>query len=355
MAVSETEREIAKIVVGRYLTQKESTPRKLLVLKFKQPGLMDLMDRHGILRTDGSRQMYFPLPLAFHYSGNPEIVNLAKSSVEIVLHVLQNLFEVELTKTEFTREEIETHARKMYDSVSPEKIALGLYLVREFGVLSGWAPGGETLNVMSVRIAESIVTVKSIDQAWDEHIARQTKYIEQDTPTSNANAATAVEMFETPHQFGASELDWGLIHPEVVKISQSRFETRHYADAVEAALKHVNQTLRDLVKARTGNEYDGSALMQKAFSADKPVLRLDDLNTVSGKNIQVGYQQIFSGAMTGIRNPKAHGNIEIDPVRAIHLLFLASLLMSKLDEALALEKSSSRAELAGGDVPRPVA
>lgn len=44
--------------------------------------------------------------------------------------------------------------------------------------------------------------------------------------------------------------------------------------------------------------------------------------------------QIFSGAMTGIRNPKTHKNIKIDKKRAIHFLFLASLLMYKTDEQI---------------------
>ncbi|MBI5642543.1 MAG: hypothetical protein HY954_03600 [Deltaproteobacteria bacterium] len=35
--------------------------------------------------------------------------------------------------------------------------------------------------------------------------------------------------------------------------------------------------------------------------------------------------------MTGIRNPKAHNNIDIDENRAVHFIFLASLLMDKLD------------------------
>ena len=46
-----------------------------------------------------------------------------------------------------------------------------------------------------------------------------------------------------------------------------------------------------------------------------------------------GYMEIFAGTITGIRNPKAHDNIVIDEKRAIHLLYLASLLMYKLDEA----------------------
>ena len=37
--------------------------------------------------------------------------------------------------------------------------------------------------------------------------------------------------------------------------------------------------------------------------------------------------------MTGIRNPNAHENLTIDEKRAIHLIFFASLLMFKIDEA----------------------
>lgn len=43
--------------------------------------------------------------------------------------------------------------------------------------------------------------------------------------------------------------------------------------------------------------------------------------------------QIFAGAMTGIRNPKAHENIIITMDQAIHHIFLASLLMQQIDSA----------------------
>ena len=86
--------------------------------------------------------------------------------------------------------------------------------------------------------------------------------------------------------------------------------------------------------------------MQKAFSVDSPILRLGDLNTTNGRNMQVGYQQIFSGAMTGIRNPKAHGNIEISPSRAMQFLALISLMMEKLDEAIENGKSAEAASAA---------
>jgi len=127
---------------------------------------------------------------------------------------------------------------------------------------------------------------------------------------------------------------WDLLHPKIVEVSKSRFETNHFADSVEAALKEVNNIVKVIVEQRTGKEYDGAKLMYEAFSLKKPIIELGDLSTETGKNIQTGYMQIFAGSMIGIRNPKAHNNITIDSQRAIHFLFLASLLMFKIDEEI---------------------
>jgi len=117
---------------------------------------------------------------------------------------------------------------------------------------------------------------------------------------------------------------WEMLHPKIVKIAKSRFETKHYADSVEAALKEVNIVVKSIIKQKTGQEYDGADLMNRAFSPQSPIIALDDLSTERGKSIQKGYMQIFSGAMTGIRNPKAHENIKIDEKKAIHFLFLST-------------------------------
>ena len=127
---------------------------------------------------------------------------------------------------------------------------------------------------------------------------------------------------------------WMDIHPKITSISKSRFETNHYADAVESALKEINSCVKDIVRRKTGKELDGSSLMKTAFSPTNPIIVLDDLSTESGKNIQQGYMEIFAGAMTGIRNPKAHNNINITENRAKHFIYLASLLMFKIDERI---------------------
>lgn len=126
---------------------------------------------------------------------------------------------------------------------------------------------------------------------------------------------------------------WLLIHNNIAKVAKDKFEDGYFADAVESALKAVNKRVKDYVKNSTEEERDGADLMNFAFSLKKPIISLGDLSTETGRNIQQGYMQIFAGSMTGIRNPKAHDNVVLEKERAIHFLFLSSLLMAKLDEA----------------------
>lgn len=128
---------------------------------------------------------------------------------------------------------------------------------------------------------------------------------------------------------------WVLIHPLIAEVTRRRFDDGHYADAAETAFKAVNTRVKQMWKAAGEEEKDGKALMLSALSVKRPVIRLDDLSTESGNNIQEGYMHIFAGAMQAIRNPKAHEIITITQERALHFLVLASLLMSKLDEAVA--------------------
>jgi len=126
---------------------------------------------------------------------------------------------------------------------------------------------------------------------------------------------------------------WSMIHESIIRVSKDKFEDGYYADAAESAFKEVNKRVKEIVRKKTGEELDGASLMYKALSERNPIVVLDDLSSETGRSIQKGYMQIFAGAMTGIRNPKAHENITISRERATHFIFLASLLMSKLDEA----------------------
>ena len=126
---------------------------------------------------------------------------------------------------------------------------------------------------------------------------------------------------------------WTLIHKDIQRVSKNKFIDGYYADSVESAFKEVNTRVKNIVKKKTSRELDGSSLMEHAFSLKTPIIELDDLSTESGRNIQLGFMQIFSGSIIGIRNPKAHENLTTSKENAIHFLFLASLLMRKLDDS----------------------
>jgi uncharacterized protein (TIGR02391 family) len=141
-----------------------------------------------------------------------------------------------------------------------------------------------------------------------------------------------------------ADLDfWPLIHPAVREIAEPRFRSGHYADSVSNSLIKIEETVREVFKNRRGEERSGRDLMMQAFkfSVDNPpVIKLDDLATRSGRDRQEGYQFLFAGAMSGIRNPKSHSVLAISPENAVHLIFLASTLMHALDGTWRLPRSA---------------
>ena len=125
------------------------------------------------------------------------------------------------------------------------------------------------------------------------------------------------------------------IHPQIASVAKERFDVGHYADAVEAAFKEINVRVKTIYKERALEEKDGARLMQSAFSPNNPIIKIGDISTETGRDIQQGYMEMFSGAMKGIRNPKAHNNQTISKADAIRKLHFASMLMHKLDNELA--------------------
>ena len=127
---------------------------------------------------------------------------------------------------------------------------------------------------------------------------------------------------------------WANIHPQIISVAKGSFDNGHYADAVEAAFKEINMRVKKIYKDRTSVEKDGAKLMQAAFSVQNPIIKLGDISTETGANIQQGYMEMFAGAMIGIRNPQAHNNLQITRENAVRKLHYASMLMYKLDDEL---------------------
>jgi uncharacterized protein (TIGR02391 family) len=169
----------------------------------------------------------------------------------------------------------------------------------------------------------------------DGKAADESGYFAGDTcPVCEGRGFLDLSAVRQAASLGADAHIWSLLHPEIRAVAKPRFDSGHFADAVEAAFKHFGKLVKASVPVARRGDVDGATLMERVFSARDPLLVLDTLETQSGRDEQLGYMKMFSGAITGIRNPKAHDNVLIDDVRALHLLFVASLFCFKLDDAL---------------------
>lgn len=135
-----------------------------------------------------------------------------------------------------------------------------------------------------------------------------------------------------------SNSNWDdLLNPIVYKTSFKKFSDEYYSEAVEAAIKELNVRAKNLYKKYKGKELDGSDLFANIFNSDGEKTLLiagDDLDSQSGKDEQEGYRLLFMGLWKGIRNPKAHANVNLTKEQAIERLIFISMLMNKVDECI---------------------
>ena len=120
------------------------------------------------------------------------------------------------------------------------------------------------------------------------------------------------------------------LHPAIERAVGRLFRDGHYANAVEDAVKALNA----LVRLNSGiDDKDGTALMEYVFSPKSPVLKFNDLMDSSDLDEQKGFMMMFSGAVAGLRNPRAHKIIKDDPEMALEFIAFISLLAKLADKA----------------------
>lgn len=119
------------------------------------------------------------------------------------------------------------------------------------------------------------------------------------------------------------------LHPDIERAAGQLYRDGHYANAIVDAVKALN----NLVRLRSGEEKDGTSLMEYVFGPKTPILKFNNLADQSDVDEQKGFMMMFSGAVAGLRNPRAHKFIKDDPERALEFIAYISLLAKLLDEA----------------------
>lgn len=118
------------------------------------------------------------------------------------------------------------------------------------------------------------------------------------------------------------------LHPAIERAAGKLFRDGHYANAVEDSVKALNA----LVRMNSGiDDKDGTALMEHVFSPKNPVLKFNSLSDSSEIDEQRGFMMMFSGAVAGLRNPRAHKIIKDDPEMALEFIAFISLLAKLAD------------------------
>ena len=325
---------IARLVCQRFLESRQSTRRHQLVIDFENLDILDEMQSRGLLRETEDRAGYLPTIGTFALLGDQdELYKKARSATERVIRSLVELYRGQNPNLNYDAHAFESYVDQLDPKHADEGIVpLGLYLVKESGALELMRLSSNLTHVEEFKISEFVIKMRDPASWWEDRVRSYREYSRPPgIPVAQffAEADYSDQPPREAKQF-ADDGFWDLINKEVAAKARPRFEVGLYADAVEWALKVVAEKVR----ARTGLEFDGSELMQRAFAPKRPLLVFDDPMPQTREAMQVGYLQIFAGTMTGIRNPKAHGMVSIDQNRCIHFLFLASLLASKVDEAV---------------------
>jgi uncharacterized protein (TIGR02391 family) len=130
------------------------------------------------------------------------------------------------------------------------------------------------------------------------------------------------------------------IHPEVLKYCRTELLQDNYFHAVFESTKGLAQRIRDL----SGVSADGAALIDRAFSVERPLLAINTLRTDTEKTEHKGFASLLKGCFAAIRNPLAHEpkilwEGEDD---AADYLSLISLLHRKLDTCVRTSTGGSR-------------
>lgn len=130
-----------------------------------------------------------------------------------------------------------------------------------------------------------------------------------------------------------SKLELRNIHSNIYQYCNSELISENYFHAVFEAVKSIAEEIR----RKTNLTLDGGELVDRAFSINAPLIRINILETETHKSEQKGFGNLIKGVFGMFRNTTAHSpkiiwHIEED--EALDIMTTISLIHKKLDKGI---------------------
>lgn len=135
----------------------------------------------------------------------------------------------------------------------------------------------------------------------------------------------------------APELSAAELHSWIWSGAKSLWQSQHYREAVEGAIKKLNAETQNKAGRRDISETD---LFKQAFSLDAPkpgkarLRRMKDDGSDTYRSVQRGAMNLAEGVFAGIRNPLSHeADQELSEQEALEYLAALSVLARWVDDS----------------------
>ncbi|WP_340284354.1 TIGR02391 family protein [Vibrio parahaemolyticus] len=138
------------------------------------------------------------------------------------------------------------------------------------------------------------------------------------------------------------DLHWRHLHEEIRERIKPYYSNNQFAEAADQGTKIYAQLLRKM----SGVNKDGTDLAS-VFNGKPPKIKIADISTDSGWNIQEGQSHMTRGVMAGFRNPMNHEPFDVlvpgtfSQLDCLNILSLISYLTTRLDHAIDTEAENS--------------
>lgn len=122
-------------------------------------------------------------------------------------------------------------------------------------------------------------------------------------------------------------------HAYIFKYTVAELLVENYFHSVFEATKSVADRIREM----TGLTTDGAELIDVAFSASNPLIKINNLATSTDRSEHFGFKDIIKGVFSLIRNPTAHLpkiKFEIAEDEALDMMSMISYIHKRLDKVI---------------------